>query len=73
MQRASRCHPLLVAIHWLLAFLIVAALALGALVVVKIPNTDPMKLEALRGHMSGGALILMLGSRTDCSMSLCSA
>jgi cytochrome b561 len=60
MQRVSRYHPLLVAIHWLLAFLIVAALALGALVVVKIPNTDPMKLEALRGHMSGGALILML-------------
>jgi cytochrome b561 len=60
MQRVSRYHPLLVAIHWLLAFLIVAMLALGALVMVKIPNTDPMKLEALRNHMIGGVLILML-------------
>ena len=29
------------ALHWILAVLIVAALALGALVMVKMPNTDP--------------------------------
>jgi cytochrome b561 len=51
---------LLVALHWLLAFLIIAALALGALVMVKIPNSSPMKLEALRSHMSGGVAILAL-------------
>jgi cytochrome b561 len=56
----SRYHPALVVLHWVLAFLIIAALALGALVMVKIPNTDPMKLEALRSHMSGGMLILTL-------------
>lgn len=56
----SRYHPLLVAMHWLLAFLITAALALGALVMVKIPNSDPMKVEALRSHMTGGFLILLL-------------
>src|ERR1700730_7391952 len=60
MPQVSRYHPLLVALHWLLAVLIVAALALGALVMVKIPNSDPMKLEALRSHMSGGVLILLL-------------
>ncbi|SDR55383.1 cytochrome b561 [Rhizobiales bacterium GAS113] len=60
MIKVSRYHPLLVALHWLLAVLIVAALALGALVMVKIPNSDPMKLEALRSHMSGGMLILLL-------------
>jgi cytochrome b561 len=48
----------LVVLHWFLALLIIAALALGALVMVKIPNTDPMKIEALRSHMSGGILIL---------------
>jgi cytochrome b561 len=60
MDQISRYHPLLVALHWVLALLIIAALALGALVMVKIPNTDPMKFEALRSHMSGGILILVL-------------
>jgi len=60
MAQVSRYHPLLVALHWVLAFLIIAALALGALVMVMIPNTDPMKLEALRSHMAGGAVILLL-------------
>ena len=60
MPEVSRYHPLLVALHWLLALLIIAALALGAFVMAKVPNTDPMKLEALRSHMAGGALILAL-------------
>src|SRR5205807_2280846 len=58
--QVSRYHPLLVSLHWLLAMLIIAALALGALVMVNIPNNNPMKLEALRSHMSGGVLILLL-------------
>ncbi len=58
--QVSRYHPILVALHWFLALLIIAALALGALVMVKIPNTDPMKIEALRSHMAGGVLILSL-------------
>jgi cytochrome b561 len=60
MTLVSRYHPLLVALHWILAVLVIAALALGALVMVKIPNTDPMKFEALRSHMIGGTLILVL-------------
>jgi cytochrome b561 len=60
MTLVSRYHSLLVALHWILAVLIIAALALGALVMVKIPNTDPMKIEALRSHMIGGTLILVL-------------
>ena len=60
MDQVSRYHPLLVAMHWVLALLIIAALGLGTLVMAKIPNTDPMKLEALRSHMSGGVLILIL-------------
>src|SRR5258708_5832 len=59
-DQVSRYHPLLVALHWLLAFLITAALALGTLVMVKIPNSDPTKIEALRSHMIGGSLILLL-------------
>ena len=60
MTLVTRYHPALVVLHWAMALLIIAALALGALVMVKIPNTDPMKIEALRSHMFGGAAILVL-------------
>jgi cytochrome b561 len=60
MSQVSRYHPLLVALHWLLAVLVPTALALGAWVMAKIPNDSPMKAEALRGHMAGGLLILTL-------------
>jgi cytochrome b561 len=60
MASVSRYHPVLVAMHWLLALLITAALALGALVMARTPNTDPMKIEALRAHMGGGIFIVSL-------------
>jgi cytochrome b561 len=60
MTQVTRYHPALVALHWLIALLVIAALALGALVMAKMPNSDPQKLEALRSHMSGGTLILIL-------------
>ena len=60
MNMVSRYHPALVVLHWVMALLIIAALALGALVMVKIPNTDPMKFEALGSHMAGGMAILAL-------------
>jgi cytochrome b561 len=56
-QQTARYHPILVALHWVMAPLIIAALALGALVMAKLPNSDPMKLEALRAHAIGGASI----------------
>jgi cytochrome b561 len=46
--------------HWLLAVLFTIALAGGALVLVKIPNTDPMKIEGLRQHLAGGTLLVVL-------------
>ena len=60
MQRVSRYQPLLVVLHWLMALMIPIALAGGALVLVKIPNTDPAKIEALGQHMAGGTLLLTL-------------
>ena len=60
MTLVSRYHPVLVVLHWAIALLIIAALALGALALVKIPNASPMKLEALRSHMFGGIAILVL-------------
>lgn len=59
-EPVSRYHPVLVILHWTLAFLIVGALAGGALKIAPLANTNPMKAEGLRVHMSGGILILTL-------------
>lgn len=60
MSRPLRYHPLLVALHWALAVLIVAALAIGAFWLAPTPNSDPGKLVVLEFHMAGGMLILAL-------------
>jgi cytochrome b561 len=59
MNQASRYHPLLVALHWLLAFLIVGALMVGVWL-ASTPNSDPEKIGVLRWHMAAGILILAL-------------
>jgi cytochrome b561 len=43
-----------------LAIFILAALGLGSFKMAPLPNTDPMKSEALRAHMTGGLIILGL-------------
>lgn len=60
MRHVSRYQALLVGMHWLMAIMIIVALAAGALVLVKIPNTDPTKVGALSQHMGGGVLLLVL-------------
>jgi hypothetical protein len=40
--------------------LIIAALAPGALVLARIPNSSAMKIEVLRSHMIGGSLAAVL-------------
>ncbi len=60
MQHVSRYHPLLVTLHWVLAFLIIAALTLGFFGLAATPNADPQKIGILRVHMAGGMLILAL-------------
>lgn len=56
----QRYHPLLAGLHWLLAILIIVALAMGSLKLQHIPNSSPEKLLALRGHMVAGMLILVM-------------
>lgn len=60
MKHVSRYHPLLVTLHWLLAVLIVAALAAGYFGLAATPNADARKIDVLRVHMVGGMLILAL-------------
>jgi len=60
MKQVSRYHPLLVTLHWVLAVLIIAALAIGFFVLAAMPNVDPQKIGVLLVHMAGGMLILAL-------------
>jgi cytochrome b561 len=57
---ASRYQPVLVALHWLLALMIIGLLCLGFFVLANMPNTDPNKLEILVWHMTGGMFVLVL-------------
>jgi cytochrome b561 len=59
-KTVSRYHAVLVILHWLLAVLILGALALGYFWLAATPNADPHKIAVLRLHMAGGMLILAL-------------
>jgi cytochrome b561 len=58
--RASRYQPVLVALHWLLALMIIGLLCLGFFVLATMPNADPRKLDILVWHMAGGMFVLVL-------------
>ena len=49
MKMASRYHPLLVTLHWLLALLILAALAVGFFLLASMDNSEPRKIVVLHG------------------------
>jgi cytochrome b561 len=53
----TRFHPVLVSLHWLTAVVILAPLAFGALYLAEMPNSAPVKIGALRVHMTVGALV----------------
>jgi cytochrome b561 len=57
---ASRYQPVLVALHWLLALMIIGLLCLGFFVLANMPNDDPRKLDILVWHMAGGMFVLVL-------------
>ena len=56
----TRYHPLLVALHWILALMIIMGLIMGGFVLSETPNDDPAKLLSLRMHMGAGIAILVL-------------
>ena len=57
---ASRYQPVLVALHWLVALMIIGLLCLGFFVLANMPNSDPNKLNILVWHMAGGMVVLVL-------------
>ncbi|MFL6630059.1 MAG: cytochrome b [Vitreoscilla sp.] len=56
--RASKYHPALVLLHWLLAWFIIGSLLFGFFVLRVVPNTDPRKIDMLEWHMGLGMAIL---------------
>jgi cytochrome b561 len=60
MKQASRYHPWLITLHWLLAALIIAMLVVAFFVLGRLPNSNPRTRELLIWHMAGGTLILLL-------------
>jgi cytochrome b561 len=56
----TRYHPALVALHWLLAAMILGALIGGAFSLDPIPEESPDKIGVLRLHMIFGLAILAL-------------
>ncbi|MDR2852884.1 MAG: cytochrome b/b6 domain-containing protein, partial [Burkholderiaceae bacterium] len=56
----KRYHAALVALHWLLALLLLVEIGLGSTFLTHTSNDAPEKLLALRNHMAAGNLILIL-------------
>jgi len=56
----TRYHPLLVALHWILALMILVSLVIGGPGLERLSNADPAKVSALAGHMIFGSIILIL-------------
>jgi len=59
-QPVVRYHPMLVALHWLVALAVIGNLAVGLLVLEGMANTDPAKPGWLRLHMASGIMIAVL-------------
>jgi cytochrome b561 len=59
-MQPRRYHPVLAALHWLLALLLIAMLAAGTFSLKVVPNAAPEKLTLLRVHMLMGVSILVL-------------
>lgn len=56
----TRYHPALVILHWLMALMILVALAAGGLLLASMPPDSPDKVQGLAGHMAFGMAIGVL-------------
>lgn len=60
MNQVSRYHPALVALHWLVAAMVLGMLYVGLVVFDSIDDADPHKLNIILLHIAGGLTILAL-------------
>lgn len=59
-RKATRHHPVLVAMHWLTGLMLLLALVMGTFVLAPMPLDADGKIGALKGHMSFGILLGLL-------------
>ena len=59
-MKNSKYNNIQVALHWVVALLVLFMLIMGTFVLAQTPNSDPSKLAGLRGHMVFGSAILLL-------------
>lgn len=60
MSNLKKYNTTQVALHWLVAILVLLMLFMGMTVLEETPNSDPAKIDALKGHMTIGGIILLL-------------
>lgn len=53
-------HPLLIALHWIMALLIVVLLLAGTFLLAPLANDNPQKIDGLFGHMLFGITVMAL-------------
>ncbi|SFK08270.1 cytochrome b561 [Pseudovibrio ascidiaceicola] len=56
----TRYHPVLVALHWILALMIFMALVVGGPIMAAMESTDPQKLTGMTGHIIWGMVVGVL-------------
>jgi cytochrome b561 len=56
----TRYHPVLVALHWILALMIFMALVVGGPMMAAMESTDPQKLTGMTGHIIWGMVVGVL-------------
>jgi cytochrome b561 len=60
MSNLQKYNKIQVTLHWVTALLIFFMLAMGHFVLAATPNSDPIKIIGLKGHMIIGGLVLIL-------------
>jgi len=59
-SKPSRYNNFQIILHWLTAILILFTLFIGQFVLEQTPNSDPIKVDGLRGHMIIGSVIIII-------------
>ena len=60
MNSTTQYNRIAVALHWLMAVLVILSLLQGTILLEHTPNSDPEKLSALQGHALFGLIIVLL-------------
>ncbi len=60
MSTPVKYNKIQVLLHWITAVLVLFMLLMGIFVLEEMPNSDPIKLVGLKGHMIIGVIVLVL-------------